>query len=88
MHSKKMVILNTARSANKRSFRKEVGTKLNNQHIFICFVTVLMDIFNRYIFSFLGPSRLGQIGNFSSEIGKKTYVLALGLGPNFGPKFR
>ena len=31
---------------------------------------------------------LGQIGNFSSRIGKKTYFLALGMGPIFGPKFR
>ena len=28
----------------------------------------------------------GQIGNFLSGIGKKTYFLALGMGPNFGPK--
>ena len=27
-----------------------------------------------------------QIGNFFSGIGKKTYFLALGMGPNFGPK--
>ena len=29
---------------------------------------------------------LFQIGNFLSGIGKKTYFLALGMGPNFGPK--
>ena len=28
----------------------------------------------------------GKIGNFLSGIGKKTYFLALGMGPNFGPK--
>ena len=27
-----------------------------------------------------------KIGNFLSGIGKKTYFLALGMGPNFGPK--
>ena len=27
-----------------------------------------------------------QIGNFLSGFGKKTYFLALGMGPNFGPK--
>ena len=29
---------------------------------------------------------LGQIGNFSSEIREKHAFLALGMGPNFGPK--
>ena len=28
----------------------------------------------------------GQIENFLSGIGKKTYFLALGMGPNFGSK--
>ena len=31
---------------------------------------------------FLWPSRLGQIRNFSSEIGENTYFFALGIGPN------
>ena len=46
---------------------------------------IVLHLFTKGI---LELNRLGQIGNFSSGIGKKTYFLALGVGPNFGPKFR
>ena len=49
---------------------------------------MVCNIFNYYSWYFSEPNILGQIGNFSSRIGKKTYFLALGMGPNFGPKFR
>ena len=49
---------------------------------------MVSNIFNYYTRYFSEPNILGQIGNFSSRIGKKTYFLALGMGPNFGPKFR
>ena len=39
----------------------------------------------KFIF-FLWGGGGGQIGNFLSGIGIKTYFLALGMGPNFGPK--
>ena len=45
-------------------------------------------ILHLFTLGFLELNRLGQIGNFSSGIGKKSYFLALGMGPNFGPKFR
>ena len=49
---------------------------------------MVFNVFNYYTCSFPELNTLGQIGNFSSRIGKKTYFLALGMGPNFGPKFR
>ena len=46
------------------------------------------NVFNYYTCSFPEPNTLSQIGNFSSRIGKKNiYFLALGIGPNFSPKF-
>ena len=49
---------------------------------------MVFNVFNYYTCSFPESNTLGQIGNFSFRIGKKTYFLALGMGPNFGPKFR
>ena len=36
---------------------------------------------------FLNQTHLVRLGIFHLELGKKTYFLALGMGPNFGPKF-
>ena len=46
-----------------------------------------MDILKWYICSFLGPSKLGQIGNFSSEIGKKN-AFGIGNGAEFRQQIR
>ena len=48
--------------------------KVNNQHSFICFLTVLMNFSTETSVVFFWPSRLGQIGNFSSGIGEKTHT--------------
>ena len=49
---------------------------------------MVFNIFNYYTCSFPEPNTLGQFGDFSSTTGKITYFLALGMGLNFGPKFR
>ena len=36
---------------------------------------------------FLNQTHLVRLGIFHLELGKKTYFLALGMGPNFDPKF-
>ena len=45
-----------------------------------------MKIFNWYICIFMRPNRLGQIGNFTSEIGKKYILFGIGNGAEFRPQ--
>ena len=53
----------------------------------ICFLTVLCVFSTCVSANFLGQSRLGQIGNFSSRIGKKNTFWHWDWGSNSAPKF-
>ena len=70
------------RSERKLTFSRNKNLIIST----LCFLTTLMDIFNCYVCSFLGPCRLGQIGNFLSENGKNI-LFGIGNEAEFGPKF-